>query len=114
MSAAKPYVRTQPRRHQLDCIAAFLDINVPEAVIQDVVRRSTFDYMKAIDHKFSIGRMIPWREPGAMMRKGAQGGSSELLSPAQQREVDAYCQASCSGSAATCRTRSSRTRPDGP
>ena len=27
------------------------------------------------------------------MRKWTQGGSSELLSPAQQREVDAYCQA---------------------
>ena len=25
-----------------------------------------------------------------MMRKGAQGGSSELLSPERQREMDAY------------------------
>jgi hypothetical protein len=27
------------------------------------------------------------------MRKGTQGGSAELLSPAQQREVDAFCRA---------------------
>jgi hypothetical protein len=74
-------------------IASFLDISVSDAIIQDVVRQSTFEYMRAIDHKFSVGRVIPWREPGRMMRKGTQGGSSELLSTAQQREVDAYCQA---------------------
>jgi hypothetical protein len=74
-------------------IAAFLDIDVPDAVIRDVVRQSTFEYMRDIDHKFSMGRVIPWQKPGRMLRKGAQGGSSELLSAAQQREVDAYCQA---------------------
>jgi hypothetical protein len=49
--------------------------------------------MKSIDHKFSMGKLIPWREPGAMMRKGAQGASSELLTPERQREVDAFCMA---------------------
>jgi hypothetical protein len=74
-------------------IAAFLDIHVDDAVIHDVVRQSTFDYMRSIDDRFSMGRVIPWREPGRMMRKGTQGGSGELLSPAQQRDVDAYCRA---------------------
>lgn len=74
-------------------VAAFLDIDASPALIQDVVRQSTFEYMRGIDHKFSMGRVIPWREPGRMIRKGTQGGSSELLTPAQQREVDDYCQA---------------------
>jgi len=74
-------------------IAAFLEIDIPDAVIQDVVRQSTFEHMHAIDHKFGMGRVVFWRKPGRMLRKGAQGGSSELLSAAQQREVDAYCQA---------------------
>jgi hypothetical protein len=72
-------------------IAAFLDIDAPEAVIQDVVRQSTFEHMRGIDHKFNVGRIVPWQEPGRMMRKGTQGGSSELLSQDQQREVDSYC-----------------------
>ena len=43
-----------------------------------------------VDHKFSMGKMVAWRRPGAMLRKGSQGGSSELLTPEQQRKVDAH------------------------
>jgi hypothetical protein len=46
--------------------------------------------MKAIDRKFAMGKMIAWREPGVMIRKGSQGGSSELLTPAQQQRIDEY------------------------
>ena len=72
-------------------VAEFLDIRVGEDVIQKVAALSSFDFMKSIDHKFHIGKVIPWREPGAMMRKGAHGNSSELLTPERQREVDADC-----------------------
>jgi len=72
-------------------VAEFLDIRVSEDVIRKVGDMSTFEYMKGIDHKFRMGKVIPWREPGAMIRKGAQGASSELLTPERQREVDAYC-----------------------
>jgi hypothetical protein len=71
-------------------VADFLDIHVGDDVIAEVCRRSTFDYMKQIDHKFRIGKVIPWLPEGAMIRKGVQGGSSELLTPSRQREVDAY------------------------
>ena len=71
-------------------VADFLNIRVPDAVIDEVCRRSSFEYMKAIDHKFSMGKMVAWRRPGAMLRKGSQGGSSELLTPEQQRKVDAH------------------------
>jgi hypothetical protein len=74
-------------------VAEFLNVRVSDDVIRKVASLSTFEYMKGIDHKFHMGKMIPWREPGAMIRKGAQGASSELLSPERQHEVDAYCMA---------------------
>jgi len=49
--------------------------------------------MQRIDEKFRVWKIIPWRNPGSMIRAGRQGGSSELLTRAQQREIDAYCMA---------------------
>ena len=77
------------KRTVLD-VADFLDIRVSDAVIEEVCRRSTFEYMKRNDEKFRIGKVIPWQPEGAMIRKGAQGASSELLTPERQRELDAY------------------------
>jgi hypothetical protein len=71
-------------------VAQFLNIQAPEALIDQVREQSSFEYMKGIDHKFRMGKIIPWRPEGAMMRKGTQGGSSELLSRERQREMDAY------------------------
>jgi hypothetical protein len=71
-------------------VAGFLDVHVSGDVIEEVCRRSSFEYMKRMDHRFRIGKIIPWRPEGAMIRKGTQGGSSELLSLEQQREMDAY------------------------
>jgi len=71
-------------------VAQFMDIQAPDALIDDVYAKSSFEYMKGIDHKFRIGKVIPWRAEGAMMRKGMQGGSSELLSLERQKEMDAY------------------------
>jgi len=71
-------------------VAEFLGIRVSDAIIDEVCRLASFQHMKSIDHKFSIGKLTPWREGGAMIRKGSQGGSSELLSPERQREMDAY------------------------
>jgi hypothetical protein len=71
-------------------VAAFLDIHVPDEVIQAVCGRASFEYMKLIDHKFGTVRPIPWRAPSTMMRKGKQGDSGELLTPGRQRELDAH------------------------
>jgi hypothetical protein len=72
-------------------VAGFLDIDVSEDILRAVCEKSSFQYMKRIDHKFGIGKMVAWSEPGAMIRKGLQGGSGELLTPERQRELDAHC-----------------------
>ena len=71
-------------------VAGFLDIKASDALIDEVCRLSSFEYMKKNDHKYAIGQLVPWREPGSMIRKGAQGGSSELLSPERQRQIDQH------------------------
>ena len=77
-------------RGTVNQVARFLGIDVGDDIIDEVCRLSSFAYMKSIDQKFAIGKMIAWREPGVMIRKGAQGGSSEMLTPAQQRRMDEY------------------------
>jgi hypothetical protein len=74
-------------------VARFLDIQVPDEIIRTVCEKSSFEYMKRIDHKFGIGKVIAGSTPGKMMRKGRQGGSGELLTPERQRELDAHCMA---------------------
>ncbi len=71
-------------------VADFLNIHAGDEVIEQVCEKSSFDYMKRIDDRFRVWKMVPWREQGPMIRKGAQGDSSELLSPERQRELDAY------------------------
>jgi len=71
-------------------VAEFLNIKASDALIDEVCRLSSFEYMKAIDRKFAMGKIIAWREPGAMIRAGKQGGSAEMLSPERQRQIDQY------------------------
>jgi hypothetical protein len=71
-------------------VANFMDVKAPDQVIDQVCLKSSFDYMKEIDHKFAPQSVIPWGRKVVMMRKGAQGGASELLTPAQQRDLDAF------------------------
>jgi Sulfotransferase domain len=71
-------------------VADFLGVRTTEAMIQAVCEKSSFAYMKRNDDKFRMWSLIPWQSEVAMVRKGTQGGSSELLSAEQQRQVDAY------------------------
>ncbi len=72
-------------------VAAFLDIRVPDEVIRVVCEKASFEYMKRIDRKFGTFHVIPWRPPSVLMRKGREGDSGELLTPEQQRAIDAHC-----------------------
>jgi hypothetical protein len=74
-------------------VAQFMNVDVPDCVLQEVASKSSFDYMKKIDEKFNVWKVIPWGTPMTMIRKGAQGGSSELISVDQQREIDRHFRA---------------------
>jgi hypothetical protein len=69
-------------------VADFLDVRVSDEVMACVCERSSFDYMKRHDDQFRSWKMIPWGRETPMIRKGSQGGSSELLTAAQQRRID--------------------------
>jgi Sulfotransferase domain len=71
-------------------VADFLNIQASDALIDEVTGLSSFDYMKRNDHKYAIGQLVPWRKPGSMIRRGAEGGSSELLSVERQRQIDRH------------------------
>jgi len=74
-------------------VAEFLDLHPTDEVIDEVCRQSSFEYMKRIDEKFRPWQVGPWRPEPTMIRRGKQGGSSELMSPEQQRQMDAHCMA---------------------
>ena len=74
-------------------VAKFMNVDQPDSVLQEVTAKSSFEYMKKIDDKFQVWKIIPWGTPATMIRKGAQGGSSELLSVDQQREMDRHFRA---------------------
>jgi hypothetical protein len=71
-------------------VAAFLGVHASPDVLQRVAEQSSFAYMKTIDDKFSTGKFLSLGAPAAMMRKGTEGSSSELISPAQARRIDEY------------------------
>jgi hypothetical protein len=71
-------------------VADFLGVRATDALIKEVCEKGSFAYMKRHDDRFCMWNMIPWQSQVEMVRKGAQGGSSEMLSGEQQRQVDAY------------------------
>jgi hypothetical protein len=71
-------------------IASFLGVDASPELLAQVTELSSFNYMKTIDDKFSTGKFLSLVGPAPMMRKGAEGGSSELISPAQARRIDEY------------------------
>jgi hypothetical protein len=71
-------------------VATFLAVEPSPELVRRVTELSSFDYMKTIDDKFSMGTFMSVRPSGGMIRKGADGGSSELLTPAQARRIDEY------------------------
>ena len=71
-------------------VAHFLDVDASPEILKTVTERASFGYMKTIDDKFSTGKFLSLRAAAPMVRKGADGGSSELISPAQAKRIDEY------------------------
>jgi hypothetical protein len=75
-------------------LAEFMGVTLTPDEMKLVVKKSSFTYMRTIDHKFFPHYMTPWTNPnGKMMRNGKVGNSSELLTAAQQQQIDAHCRA---------------------
>jgi hypothetical protein len=71
-------------------VAEFLEMRVSDEVIDRVCDQSSFEYMKRSDEKYRVPKTVPWGGESTMIRIGAQGGSSDLLTPERQRQVDEY------------------------
>jgi Sulfotransferase domain len=73
-------------------VADVLGVPLTSAESSAVVERSAFSYMSGIEHKFTpIPKgALPWGDGLKMMREGQVGRSGELLSPEQQRRIDAH------------------------
>jgi len=76
-------------------VATLMGVELTAAELAQVVQQSTFAQMKAIDYKFVPNKPYPFDRlmPGVMMRRGENGVAAELLTPAQQGQIDHYVQA---------------------
>ena len=75
-------------------IAALMAVDLTEEQFTAVLEKASFNYMKAIDHKFmpqmpSFGANKP---KTIMMRSGKSGASGELINAKQQAKIDQFCQ----------------------
>jgi len=77
----------------VDRIAAFMGVQLAPDERAAVIERSSFAYMKKIEHKFEAPG-APWgNAKGSMMRRGESGASGELIDAEQQRRIDDYWRA---------------------
>lgn len=70
-------------------ISDLLGVELTEEEADLVQDRSSFQYMRENDDRFNPGVQLPWTSVGkTMIRRGTSGGSSALLTEAQQRRID--------------------------
>jgi Sulfotransferase domain len=74
-------------------LADFMGVALTGHELESVIHQSSFATMKEAGLKFDPGQVLPWTRDRSMVRSGKSGGSSELLTPAQQRQIDDYCRA---------------------
>ena len=75
-------------------IAEFMGVDLTPSELAEVVKRSSFAYMKEHESRFNPGHVVPWGEAGGyMMRRGERGSSSELLTAELERRIDDACRA---------------------
>jgi hypothetical protein len=72
-----------------------MGVELTEAQQSKVIERASIDYMKAHESQFAPPQALfsDKSKPTLMIRRGASGGSEELLSQAQQAEIDRLCEA---------------------
>lgn len=74
--------------------ADLMEVSLSDAELAEVTRRASFSYMKEHESQFAPPKFpLRGNAPMAkMIRRGQAGGSNELLSRAQQAELDRQCQ----------------------
>jgi hypothetical protein len=70
-------------------ISDFLGVELSPEQYQDIIEKTSFDYMKAINHKFSP--IIGGTEIIDIVRQGKTGAGSDLFTREQFASVDAFC-----------------------
>jgi len=83
-------------RAKIGQIADLMDVALSDEQMAEVLRKSNFEYMKPLDHKFvvPISSLFGGDDSGVtMMRKGEAGGSDEMLNEAQKKQIDDFMQA---------------------
>jgi hypothetical protein len=76
-------------------VADFMGVQLDGHEFALVCEKSSFAWMKANNRRFNSIRLSPWTSPDRqMVRRGVCGGSAELLTPAQQEAIDAFCRES--------------------
>ncbi len=75
-------------------IADLMGVELSDELLATVAEKSSFSYMKTIGERFDPPALTPLASDNRrMLRRGASGGSAELLSPDQQRKIDDYFRA---------------------
>ncbi len=79
----------------VQAVARLMGVELTPQELANVVEQSSFAHMQAINHKFVPSKPYPFDRlmPTVMMRKGESGVATELLTPAQQQQIDAYMMA---------------------
>ena len=74
----------------VDTVAALMDVKLEPDERAEVIRRSSFDYMKAHEDQFAPPRLpiLTGRERGQMMRTGKVGSGKQSLSAAEAQRID--------------------------
>ncbi len=74
-------------------IADFLGVELTDAQTKRVEERASFAWMKQNEDRFGppLLPFVAERDRPLMIRRGVAGGSGELLSRAQQAEIDRHC-----------------------
>jgi aryl sulfotransferase len=72
-------------------VSEFMGVELDSRQFDEVVRRSSFDYMKEFDSRFSPGQVVPWGgSKGYFIRRGTSGSSGELLTEDQRDRIDSH------------------------
>jgi sulfotransferase family protein len=75
-------------------IAEFMEVELTEAQLQKVLDKSSFSYMKEIDHKLipPVPMVSQNQRDSIIVRSGKAGNSNELISGTEQEIVDQFSQ----------------------